>query len=160
MRPTAILETCLYVDNLSSAEAFYRQVLGLHCVGRDPARHVFFRCGQQMLLLFLPEVSSSEKSDVPQHGSHGPGHIAFQIESDHLASWQEQLVKHGITVEQMVQWPHGGESLYFRDPAGNSLELVSTAVWGLNAPASERKLGNSDRSNSGRRDCQNDSGNT
>lgn len=135
MQPTAIMETCLYVDDLQSAEAFYRHVLGLSCLQRDPARHAFFQCGQQMLLLFVAETSSSAKSDVPQHGGHGPGHLAFHVEADQLTCWQDHLAKHGIVMEQKIQWPHGGESLYFRDPAGNSLELVSAEVWGLDADA-------------------------
>jgi catechol 2,3-dioxygenase-like lactoylglutathione lyase family enzyme len=30
-----------------------------------------------------------------------------------------------------VEWPRGGRSLYFRDPAGNSVELVTPGPWGL-----------------------------
>ena len=135
MQPTAIMETSLYVDNLQAAEAFYCHVLGLSCLQRDPARHAFFQCGQQMLLLFLAEISSSTQSDVPQHGCHGPGHLAFHVQSDQLNCWQNHLAHHGIDIEQKVQWPHGGESLYFRDPAGNSLELVSAEVWGLDTTA-------------------------
>ena len=88
-----------------------------------------------MLLLFLAEISSSNQSDVPKHGCHGPGHLAFHVEADQLNCWQNHLAHHGIDIEQKVQWPHGGESLYFRDPAGNSLELVSAEVWGLDPAA-------------------------
>ena len=28
-------------------------------------------------------------------------------------------------------WPGGGRSIYFRDPAGNCVELVTPGVWGL-----------------------------
>lgn len=138
MQLTSIMETCLYVDDLASAEDFYHQVLGLACQQRDPARHIFFQCGEQMLLLFMPDASSSEKSDVPPHGSHGPGHVAFRIELPELANWQEQLAKHGVPIEQTVQWPHGGTSIYFRDPAGNSLELVTGEVWKLDTNTGNR----------------------
>ena len=138
MHLNSIMETCLYVDNLASAEAFYRQVLGLSCQQRDPDRHVFFQCGDQMLLLFVPAASSSGKSDVPPHGSHGPGHVAFRVESNEFPTWQTHLAKHGVPIEQTVQWPHGGTSIYFRDPAGNSLELVSDEVWKLDADTDNR----------------------
>ena len=36
-----------------------------------------------------------------------------------------------VTVEQEVEWPKGGRSLYVRDPAGNLVELVTPGVWGL-----------------------------
>jgi hypothetical protein len=35
----------------------------------------------------------------------------------------------GVAIEQEVDWPRGGKSLYFRDPAGNSVELLTPGVW-------------------------------
>jgi hypothetical protein len=29
------------------------------------------------------------------------------------------------------RWPQGSRSLYFRDPAGNDLELASSNLWGI-----------------------------
>ncbi len=29
-----------------------------------------------------------------------------------------------------VNWDQGGTSLYFRDPAGNSIELAPPTLWG------------------------------
>jgi catechol 2,3-dioxygenase-like lactoylglutathione lyase family enzyme len=37
----------------------------------------------------------------------------------------------GVAIEQIVDWPTGGRSVYFRDPAGNSLELTSPSIWGI-----------------------------
>jgi catechol-2,3-dioxygenase len=47
-----------------------------------------------------------------------------------LASWREHLHAHNVPVEAEVQWPGGGASLYVRDPAGNSIELVTPELWG------------------------------
>ena len=129
MQLNTIMESCLYVDNLSAAESFYQQVLGLRCIQRDKSRHAFFQCGSQVLLLFLPEASSATSSEVPQHGSQGPGHLAFHVPGDELDDWQSHLEKHGVPLEQIINWPDGGQSLYFRDPSGNSLELVTAEVW-------------------------------
>ena len=30
-----------------------------------------------------------------------------------------------------VVWPRGGRSIYFRHPAGNSVEPITPGVWGL-----------------------------
>jgi catechol 2,3-dioxygenase-like lactoylglutathione lyase family enzyme len=38
----AVVETAIYVDDLQAAETFYRTVLGLPVVGKEPGRHVFF----------------------------------------------------------------------------------------------------------------------
>lgn len=128
-----VLETCLYVDDLDTAESFYRKVLGLTLESRQPERHVFFYCGRQMLLLFLPEVSGAEESRLPRHGAAGPGHVAFRIEAADLDKWRRQLTEHQVDIEQEVEWPNGCRSLYFRDPAGNSLELAIASIWGLDA---------------------------
>ena len=52
MRPLMILETCLYVDDLPAAEAFYHGLLGIPVESRQERRHSFLRTGHQMLLLF------------------------------------------------------------------------------------------------------------
>ena len=40
-------------------------------------------------------------------------------------------VEHRVEIEHEEAWPRGGHSLYFRDPAGNSVELITPGVWGL-----------------------------
>ncbi|MFG3768367.1 VOC family protein, partial [Klebsiella pneumoniae] len=52
MQPAAILESALYVTDLEAAETFYADILGLEQIGKVAGRHVFFRCGQGVLLLF------------------------------------------------------------------------------------------------------------
>ncbi len=132
MRVRRVLETCLYVDDLQAAETFYREVLGLELVARQEGRHLFFRCGDGMLLLFHPEATRDPEGEVPPHGARGPGHVAFAVSGpEELEAWRRHLEAHGVAVEQEVIWPGGGRSLYFRDPAGNSLELAEPRIWGL-----------------------------
>jgi catechol 2,3-dioxygenase-like lactoylglutathione lyase family enzyme len=128
MKPTSVLETCLYVDDLETAEEFYRNVLGLEFVSRLQGRHVFLRCGDGVFLLFNPDRTADSKS-VPSHGAHGPGHVAFAMDETEIPAWQERLREHGVEIEQEIKWPAGDYSLYFRDPAGNSLELATPKLW-------------------------------
>jgi catechol 2,3-dioxygenase-like lactoylglutathione lyase family enzyme len=130
MHVREILETCLYVDDLAAAERFYRDVLGLVFVERQPDRHVFFRCGNRMLLLFEP-AASSVGGMLPPHGAQGAGHVAFAVNLDELAAWKTKLVAAKIAIEAEIDWSGRGQSLYFRDPAGNSLELATPGIWGL-----------------------------
>lgn len=122
-----ILETALYAADLDAAEDFYAGVLGLEVDSREPGRHVFFRCGETMLLLFDPVTTSRSAGPVPTHGATGPGHVAFSV--DDLALWPARLNSTGVDIEADVDWPNGGRSLYFRDPAGNSVELTTPRIW-------------------------------
>jgi catechol 2,3-dioxygenase-like lactoylglutathione lyase family enzyme len=126
-----ILETCLYVDDLARAERFYQEVLGLSGESRHEGRHVFFHCGNRMLLLFNPLVSRDATDQVPGHGAFGPGHVAFAIRDAEIETWIQQLQAKGVPIEKIIDWPQGGRSVYFRDPAGNCLELATPKIWGL-----------------------------
>lgn len=130
-----VLESCLYASDLDAAERFYAGVLGLAVHSRQPGRHVFFRCGERMVLLFNPAQSSQPAThdglDVPTHGATGPGHLCFALPEDALPVWLEHLTRHGVAIEKDLTWPGGGRSLYFRDPAGNSLELATPRIWGI-----------------------------
>ena len=126
----AIVETAIYVDDLDAAEAFYRDVLGLEVLGMESGRHVFFKVGDGVLLAFNPE--STLKGDMlPPHGTRGPGQFALGVRADGLGGWRRRLEENGVEIEKEVEWPRGGKSLDFRDPAGNSVELVTPGLWGL-----------------------------
>ncbi|HEX5079330.1 MAG TPA: VOC family protein [Geminicoccaceae bacterium] len=125
-----VLETVLYVDDLDAAERFYGEVLGLERDSRQPGVFVFFRCGAGMLLLFEPDAAAGSRR-VPAHGASGPGHACFAVPEDALYAWRQRLVAAGVAIEQEASWPRGGRSFYFRDPAGNSLELATPRIWGL-----------------------------
>ena len=136
MRIDGVLETCLYARDLDAAERFYGGVLGLAVFAREEERHVFFRCGPAMLLVFDPERTASSPGQVsgvavPAHGAHGAGHVCFRIAADELPSWRERLAQAGVAIDAEIAWPRGGSSLYVRDPAGNSVELAPARIWGL-----------------------------
>lgn len=131
----AILETCLYAENLEATGEFYARVLGLELFSRAEGRHVFFRCGEGMFLLFNPSATqaavASEGGVVPGHGATGPGHVCFRIAEGETDYWRKKLHAAGVAIESEVSWPGGGVSLYFRDPAGNCVELAPATIWGI-----------------------------
>lgn len=126
-----VLETCLYAEDLDAALVFYQEVLGLEVTSRVAERHVFFRCGEAMLLVFDPRRTREPTGEVPPHGATGPGHVAFAVAPEELGSWRSRLQSAGVPVEAEVVWPGGGRSIYLRDPAGNSVELANPTIWTL-----------------------------
>ena len=140
--PSAVLESCLYAEDLDAAERFYSEVIGLEPFTREPGRHVFFRVGTSaVFLLFVasrtadPDAASSIGGvAIPLHGARGAGHLAFAVREAALDGWRERLGSAGVPVEAEVHWPGGGRSLYVRDPAGNSIELATPRLWGLPEP--------------------------
>ncbi|OOG68372.1 Glutathione transferase FosA [Ensifer sp. M14] len=123
-----ILETALYASDLDSAEAFYGGVLGLEKITRAGNRHVFFRCGPGVLLIFNP----TETIKPPlSHGTTGQGHMCFRVAREALDAWKAKLEAAGIAIEADVAWPNGARSFYFRDPAGNSLECAEPGLWSI-----------------------------
>ncbi len=136
MKAAAILETSLYVTDLDAAEEFYGDVLGLEKIVRVKDRHVFFRCGDSVLLLFNPDETEAPLPPdaplpVPPHGAHGPGHVCFRTDAAGIRQWRQHLAARNIAIEADFEWPSGGRSIYFRDPSGNSLEFAEARIWGL-----------------------------
>jgi catechol 2,3-dioxygenase-like lactoylglutathione lyase family enzyme len=135
MKPAAILETILYADDVEAAGAFYQNILGLERIAGAPGRHVFFRCGNQVLLVFNPETTTAQvptgRTPVPPHGAAGAGHICFAATAQEMDAWRERLVSAGVAIEAEFEWPQGGRSIYFRDPDGNSVEFAEPRIWGL-----------------------------
>lgn len=136
LKPEGVLETVLYARDLVAAETYYRDVLGLEPFSKLAGRQLFYRCGNQVLLLFNPEATVIPPKDgmlpVPPHGAIGEGHICFRASADELEAWKAHLEAKGVAIESDFVWPaSGGRSIYFRDPAGNCLELAEPRIWGL-----------------------------
>lgn len=135
MQPSAILESVLYVADLDAAESFYGEILGLERIAKAEGRHVFFRCGQGVLLLFNAEATRSQPPPIPRHGMTGQGHLCFAATADDIERWKAHLTAEGVAIEADFEWPpkpgqaRGGRSLYFRDPSGNSLEFAELKIW-------------------------------
>ena len=133
--PRSILETVLYARDLGAIEEFYRSVLGLEPFAAAEGRQVFYRCGNQMLLIFNPTATRNAPAPgalpVPPHGAEGHGHVCFRATREEIEQWHSKLEALGIAIEADFEWPGGGRSIYFRDPAGNCLEFAEPRIWGL-----------------------------
>lgn len=136
MRPVGVLESVLSASDLDAVLPFYRDIVGLPLHSSEPGRHLFFRCGSSMVLIFNPAATESQTvrigdAVIPRHGSRGPGHLCFRIPDHDVDVWRDKLRNSGVAIESEIAWPQGGYSLYVRDPAGNSIEFATAELWQL-----------------------------
>jgi len=129
-RITRVYETVLYADDVAAAAAFYADVVGLRQIEPPDELSAAFRTPDGgLVLIFDPERSSAPGRFVPAHGATGAGHVAFMVGEGTLDAAQHALEERGVEIEREITWPLGGRSFYFRDPAGNSVELVEGEIW-------------------------------
>jgi len=132
MKPNSILETILYANSLEESAWFYHEVLGFEMAREMSELGIVLRVDpHHVLLIFDPKKSDLPDRAVPSHGARGPGHIAFRIPPNSYDAWIKQFSKHGIAIEQEIEWDRvdPGKSIYVRDPSGNSVELITADIW-------------------------------
>jgi catechol 2,3-dioxygenase-like lactoylglutathione lyase family enzyme len=126
----AVLETALYYPHGDKAriERFYGDVLGLRRVaGWDDG--TAYRVGSGVLLLFDLELLAAREGPIPDHGAAGPGHACLLAPPGAYEAWRERLRDAGIELTHEQEWNGGRRSFYFRDPAGNLLEVADSDIW-------------------------------
>jgi catechol 2,3-dioxygenase-like lactoylglutathione lyase family enzyme len=88
-----------------------------------------------VLLLFrrgaTAQAVSTPGGVIPGHDGVSGGHVAFAIPAADWDAWLRRLEERGITVEKIMRWPPGGQSLYFRDPEQNLVELATPGLWAV-----------------------------
>jgi catechol 2,3-dioxygenase-like lactoylglutathione lyase family enzyme len=125
-----VYETVLYAGDVAAAASFYRDALGLRAIAAPDEHSAAFRLEDGgVLLIFDPDRASGPGRYVPSHGTTGPGHVAFALNAGQLDETRSRLVELGIEIEREITWPLGGHSVYVRDPAGNSVELIEGEAW-------------------------------
>jgi catechol 2,3-dioxygenase-like lactoylglutathione lyase family enzyme len=130
MEFSKIMETCIYFPDLNKMKGFYQEKLGLELLSEKENRHLFFRVGESMLLIFNPEVTMNERDVI--HGAVSPPsmiHFAFQINKDDFQLAKQNILNKDIQAEKEITWPNGGQSIYFRDPADNLVEIITDDAW-------------------------------
>lgn len=113
-----IYEIAVRVRDLSRAETFYCEVLGLREGLRDEQRNwLFLHLASNQGMVVLQE----DKGDWPKQ------HFAFEIPESAIEQTIGFLRKQGVEVSEPVQhgWM-GATSVYFEDPDGHALELIAT----------------------------------
>lgn len=124
-----VYEIAIRVKNLSRAEKFYLDVLGLEVGLRDEKRNwLFLKAGGDAGMVVLQEDT----------GEWPLQHFALTIDEADIESAEAVLRKKGVEVEGPIfhQWMKS-TSLYFADPDGNQLELLAVNKSGSDSGSKE-----------------------
>jgi catechol 2,3-dioxygenase-like lactoylglutathione lyase family enzyme len=129
MELRTLLEAALYHD-AADGEAMvelYEGVLGLEAVTQWPGGRAL-RLADSVLLLFEREALAEREGPVSDHGASGPGHACFAVAAGEYEDWRRRVGER-VAVTHEHEWPSGRRSFYFRDPAGNLLEIADGDLW-------------------------------
>jgi catechol 2,3-dioxygenase-like lactoylglutathione lyase family enzyme len=136
LRIDRVLETALYVGDMGRAVEFYQGVFGFAVLARsaEPDRLTALDIGGTQVLLLFKKGASLQAvvtpgGKIPPCDGSGNSHLAFPVAVSQLEDWEKRLLENGIAIESKVHWERGGQSLYFRDPDGNLLELATPGLW-------------------------------
>lgn len=128
-----VLETSLYVADFARARGFYEGVMGLQPLFADERLTAYAAGPHSVLLLFLcgttEKPAATPGGTIPPHEGSGRLHYAFAVTAEALPAWEARLGERGVPVESRVSWPRGAQSIYFRDPDGNLVELATPGLW-------------------------------
>jgi catechol 2,3-dioxygenase-like lactoylglutathione lyase family enzyme len=132
-RINSIVETCLFSSDLPRSVRFYRDQLGLRLLESVERLCVFSVADKQVLLIFRSggklEPVPTPGGLIPPHQAAGQLHFAFAITKEEFPAWEKHLIAQGIPIESKVNWPAGGQSLYFRDPDNHLVEFATPGIW-------------------------------
>jgi catechol 2,3-dioxygenase-like lactoylglutathione lyase family enzyme len=135
MTITGLLETGIYVADVPLAAEFYRRIFGFSQLVADDRLCALSVADQDVFLIF--KKGGSLKPVVmpggvlPPHDGSGQQHFAFSVPASDLPAWEQRLEQNGVAIESRMIWPRGGRSIYFRDPDGHLVELVTPGCWAI-----------------------------
>jgi catechol 2,3-dioxygenase-like lactoylglutathione lyase family enzyme len=123
--PVHIDHVVIHVSDWERSNAFYREVLGAELIQGDRGR-THYRLGDQQLNVHGPGSEPYPLAERP--AEPGSADLCFVWDGP-LQDAAAHLERHGVDVIEGPVPRHGGrgdgKSVYFRDPDGSLLELIS-----------------------------------
>ena len=113
---------------MARAAAFYQRVLAFPVIAPEgelnaSTRLCALRAGDRSVLLLF------KKGGTADTDASGSIHVAFAIAREQVPEWERWLEQQNVTIETRKTWKYGAQALYFRDPDGHLLEVVTPGVW-------------------------------
>ena len=116
MNEPKIDHVALNVRDLDQSIAFYAEMFGFKLIRRwDAARQAFV--GRQGIVLGLIEAPEFD------FGAYTRAHLTFSCDEGAFPSFLEKVKELGLEIVAGPKGQRGGETVLFRDPSGNILEV-------------------------------------
>jgi catechol 2,3-dioxygenase len=111
----------LKVRDLEKARQFYCDVLGMELARFDPNRGMFLRFNDYHHDIAL--FKTGPDADPPKDNQVGLVHVALVVDDlETVKAWYARLKAHGVPIVGTAD--HAvSNSMYFKDPEGNTLEI-------------------------------------
>src|SRR5689334_17987399 len=105
-----ILETALYVADVTKAASFYRRVFGFGTLLESDRLIALDVAGRSVLLLFKGGGATAAAYPtpggvIPGHSGSGQSHFAFAVAATDVEVWKHHLKSCDIPLESTVTWP-------------------------------------------------------
>lgn len=117
------------VRDLDRAEEFYTRVLGFEVAERyaEEIRHLMLATGETGLHLFETPALEMEEA-IDRLSGQGYAHLAFEVSRNLFPKIIEELKNKKVAIDSGPIVLGKGESVYFKDPDGNHLEIRCPAL--------------------------------
>ncbi len=124
MRILRLDHFAIYVTDLTRAERFYRERLGMEVQARIGAEQVLMRCGDTLLALFAkPDLRTPVEPGAPADPL-GRIHFAVTVSAGDWGAALADCQAAGVPVSRPIDWGDH-DCFYITDPDGNLIELMS-----------------------------------
>ena len=124
MRGVATVSVRYFVDDVDTAIAFYRDLLGFEVVMHPAPAFAMLARGDLRLLLSAPGGGPGGGAAMPDGRLPEPGGWnRFQLEVADLDAEVDRLRRAGATFRNEIVEGVGGRQILVDDPAGNCVEL-------------------------------------
>lgn len=119
----AIDYTVIFVRDMEAMRSFYQNVMGFPFVRALSPTCFEYRIGANILALAIPKLIAD---DEPTPSGSASLQLAFKIPAENLDLCAAELKEHGLEiVSPPTDREFGHRTLFFRDPAGNLLEVYA-----------------------------------